>query len=625
MSDVKLNAWWAAPKDSVSDRIGEVVSVIKEEDSHETDHAFYSSLYQNRDLPGLEPQDLVGQQYNLGSDDVTFNVTKSMVDTVTAKIAKQKPIIKAVTSDGSWKDKRVAKRINTFVDGLANDLHMWRYTKKAFVDAAVWGMGIIKVSFNGDDIAMERVLPHHILVDSSEAFYGSPRSMHHIRYVDVDILCALYPKKAEEITEAMGRDVTKSHLVRVTESWHLRSSGKSKDGRFVRSIHGATLHDSKYEKDSFPFAFFRWPPEPQVGFWSQGLVEQLVEIQVKINEMMSNIQRSIRLTARPVVFVPKGSSIKKQHIDNSFGAIMEYSGNQAPKWSTTDAVPQAAISHLERLMSNAYRIAGVSELGASARKEPGITAGVAIRQMEDIQSERFSQVQQGYEDFIVDLCWLLLDEARDLEIEGKKDTKLSVPGLDFIKDMKLADIDLKDARFKIVVHSASSLPSTPAGRLEFIQEMISAGIIEQDRALELLDMPDIEHVRKKKGAQRRVFESLVQRMLEANPESEEELEAAYKQPQPYHDLELGIKIMIEAVLDAEDDGAPEAILQLMRDWMDDAKALIQKQQEAAAPPAPVEGIMPPGAGAPIPGGEAPLAAPPPLPQSGLMPGGGLPS
>ncbi len=58
-------------------------------------------------------------------------------------------------------------------------------------------------------------------------------------------------------------------MIKVIESWHLKSGPKAKDGKHTICISSATLFEEQYDKDYFPFVFFRWGDRP-VGFFGQG-------------------------------------------------------------------------------------------------------------------------------------------------------------------------------------------------------------------------------------------------------------------------------------------------------------------------------------------------------------------
>ena len=120
----------------------------------------------------------------------------------------------------------------------------------------------------------------------------------------------LFPNHHEEIAAAApcdpeDRTYNTGDMIEVIEAWHIRSSQNSDDGRHVICIDNATLFDEKYEKDYFPFVTLRWT-QRMLGFYGQGLAEQLRGIQAEINQLLLNIQEQMNL-ATPIVTRVTGS------------------------------------------------------------------------------------------------------------------------------------------------------------------------------------------------------------------------------------------------------------------------------------------------------------------------------
>ena len=122
--------------------------------------------------------------------------------------------------------------------------------------------------------------------------------MHQEKYVHKDVLKQMFPKFEMEIDRASyvasgeGSYSTSNikDMIKVIESWHLKSGPNAKDGKHTICISDATLFEEEYYKDDFPFVFFRWNVRP-VGFFGQGLAEQLSGLQLEINKTLgSNIQ-----------------------------------------------------------------------------------------------------------------------------------------------------------------------------------------------------------------------------------------------------------------------------------------------------------------------------------------------
>jgi len=94
------------------------------------------------------------------------------------------------------------------------------------------------------------------------------------------------------------------------------------------------------------------------------------------------------------------------------------------------------------------------------------------------------------------------------------------------------------------------------------------------------DMRDLQQVFDMENAARDNFESQIEKILDG-----EEL----LNPQPFDDLQLGIKTYRDAYNRARLDDVPETVLEKMREWIEQAQALV-----AAAQPPPQPQMAPPG-------------------------------
>ena len=85
-------------------------------------------------------------------------------------------------------------------------------------------------------------------------------------------------------------------------------------------------------------------------------------------------------------------------------------------------------------------VAGISQLSATSRKPSGLDAAVAMREYQDIESDRFQLVAQRYEKSFLDAAKIVLDMQRDIGSVVIKAVKGSVvEEIDFKKDADLDD------------------------------------------------------------------------------------------------------------------------------------------------------------------------------------------
>jgi hypothetical protein len=597
--------WWLTDKDPHEQLHGYVRRLLTDQRYRAEDNLRHMRLYGNQETLGFNLRDYSRVQPLSSENRVTLNVIQSMADTVKSKITKNQPKPMYLTDGGDWSEQRRAKKLNQFTQGQFYANKVYEVGPQIFLDACVFGTGVLKVFRDGNDTCIERVFPNEIIVDDSEAIYGQPRQMHQGKWVHKEVLKMQFPKFATKIDEAeqalLDQPFSLSReagMIYVLESWHLPSKKDAKDGKHVISINGATLHNEKYEKCYFPFVFMKWTPR-LLGFFGQGLAEQLQGLQVEINKILRIIQVSMHLTCVPRVLIEHGSRVVAEHINNKIGAQVRYTGVKPEFWMADGAIPQELFNHLDRLYQRAFEIAGISQLSAQSKKPTGLDSGKALRTFNDIESERFFDVGRRYEDFYMELARQLLEVARDIDKDtGKYEVK--VPGKKNLKMLKLKECDLSEDRYIMQAFPVSALSKSPAARLAEVQEMINSGIISPDVGRQLLEFPDLTAYEEHENAAKEDIEYTLDQIID---------EDNYLPPEPYQDLQYGIPYMQKCYLQMRMQGLPEKKLEAIRIWIEDAQNLLTPPPDLAQDP---NAMLPPE--------EAPLdpAMANGLPPEGMM-------
>ena len=568
-----MDYWWSEKSDVHDSVISKFNSIKEDQDYREDYNLKHLRLYGNYYSAGLSSSNYSRMKSAAMRHRVTLNVVQSMCDTVTAKIAKNRPRATFLTSGGDYKMQRKAKLLERFCDGQFYSTGIYNVAPKVFLDACVFGTGAMKIYEHDGKIKVERIFPNELVVDDRESVYGNPRQLFQVKYVDRDVLNNLYPEHRDAIYAAPapeddGRGYDESNQIVCIEAWHLPSGEGAGDGRHVICIDGATLLDEPYERDYFPFVFIRWT-ERLLGFYGQGLAEQLTGIQLEINKLLFNIQEQMHL-AKPKVFVEAGSKIAKAHLNNETWGVIEYRGTP-PQFFVPRTVSGEIFSHLDRLFNRAYEITGVSQLAAQSRKPAGLESGVALREFQDIETERFMITAQQYEKAFLDAARQMIDLAREVAARGDSYEVIS-HGDKSIEKIKWKDINLKEDQYVMKIYPTSLLPTTPAAKLQKVIEMRQAGMLSQEESRGLLDYPDIEAVNSMATAARDDVNMLIEQMLE---------KGEYIPPEPFSNLELSVKLMQSAYLRAKINKVPEERLDLLRRYIEECINLITQMQQAA--------------------------------------------
>jgi hypothetical protein len=606
--------WWELDGQQAADGISTTLTRMRDNQTlRHTQWVISARLYGN-----LAPTSLAGVSFSKLAttqpalrDRVSYNVIQSVVDTIVSKIAKNRPRPLFLTSGGDYRQQRRAKGLNTFCDGLFYENGTHKLGATVFRDAAVWGDGFIHVFTRNGRVCHERVLPSELFVDDVEATYGEPRQLHRIKMIDRHVLAEAFPDHADVIMSANAartEDTSRGNVadvLLVRESWHLPSGPEADDGRHVISIDGVLLTELEpWRHNFFPFARVQWSPR-LFGYWGQGLAEQLMNLQMEINKLLWVIQRSFHLGASFKVFVENGSKIVKEHINNDVGTIINYTGSP-PAYVSPPLVQPEVFGHLQTLVSKAYEQAGISQLSAGSMKPAGLNSGRALREMVDIESDRFAIVGRAYEQLFLDVARLSIELVKELAEDG--DYEVTTPGRGAIARIKWSEVDLDADDYVMQMFPVSSLPNDPAGRLQTVQEYAQAGFLSPRQARRLLDFPDLDQVESLANAAEEYLVSVLDAIVD---------DGIYTAPEPFDDLALARELALEYYARGKSTGLEEERLELLRRFLAQLDAL--ENPPAPEQPSPDE-LVPAESTGPAPIGPPP-GGPSELMQALLAAGG----
>lgn len=570
--------WWTLPQKELPQALSQVVRTLGQADSkRQTQYQISTRLYGNTNLMGsngLSFSKITSVQNSL-KDRLSYNIIQSGIDTITAKMAKNKPKPMFLTSGGDSKLQAKAKKLNKFIDGIFYENKAHFLGIDAFRDGCVLGDGVIHVYDFHDRVRWERVMPSELYVDPIEGFDGNPRQIHRVKNVDRQILLDMFPEKKKQILAANSASADMiatyqnvSDVVTVCESWHLPSGPDSKDGLHVIALENDLLFIEDYNRTYFPFARFVWGKR-LYGYWGQGAAEQIQNIQLEINKLLWVKQRSLHLAGSFKVLLENGSKIVKEHLSNDIGAIINYTGTP-PQYIIPPVIPMEIDQQINWLKQSGYEQLGISMLSAASQKPAGLNSGRALREYNDIESDRFMVIGQGWEQFFLDLARLSIDAAKNIfERTGKYEVK--VPGKSFLTTIDWSDVDLADDEYIMKMFPVSSLPQEPAGRLQTIQEYVQAGFITPRTAKKLLDFPDLESVETLQNAAEEWLEYVFDQMTE---------EAVYTPPDQFDDLALAEEMCLENIALGKRNHLDDEKMELLIKYLEQIRMLNGQAQQA---------------------------------------------
>lgn len=572
--EAQPKTWWEEENsDTAAKVLFQVLNQWDKTSSLQAQNIRNMRLYSNREVSALSIASYitgagVTPDANINapgqSSRISINVVKSCVDTLVAKIAKNKIKVQFLTSGGTLEQQTRGKKLTKFMFGHLQDTGATELYKLAFRDALIFGTGFVKTIREDGKIRKERIFPDEIMVDPADSYYGCPRTMYQRRFIPKATVISQFPERAADIECLKTADLFRGDAVEpmliVAEAWRLPSN--EQEGRRMLAVDGVSLVDEEWEHDYFPFAIIRYN-EPQLGFWGVSLPEEISGIQLEINRVTRHIQECQRLISFPRIFHEVTSKFNPAHFVNGIGTFIPFSG-QMPVVNTPQAVGVEVYNWLDNMIRRAYEITGISQLSASSHKPAGLDSGKALMVYNDIESERFVLLGQAFEKFIVDDC------MRSAMLFKDGDIVSATTKFDGLKKLRWGDIKMPHDEYVMQTFPVSSLPNTPAAKLQMVTELKNEGYVQPEEAAELLDYPDLDANAAIRLSPMKLVRKAIERAL---------LEGDYIAPEPFLPLPLALKTAQSYFCWAQLNDFPEERLALVQQYIEDCIAI----QMAAAP------------------------------------------
>ncbi len=621
--------WWQTPRESNLDdsKIHEKVCEAARWLDRETGWRNERRERWRRYYEGLDYSDLTAtERMYLGAfgegTPLTVNATEMVVDAWHAKIAKQKPRPIVMTMGGNYKARKRAQGKAKVLAGEFYENDAFEQGAEASLDCAQVGDGFLQVAIKHGKVRYDRTLAECLLVDDYEARFGyrNVRQLIKCSNVHKEIVKSWRPDLAEKIDSAEcirlsdSEGLTQSQvsdMVTVVEAWHLDSGGDANDGRYVMAITTATLADKPYKHPDFPFARFSFGKRSR-GFWHKGIVMATEGITLEIYRLLAKVSEHYGVGAAKFL-LEQATHINEADLDDSAHGFIRWDGRVEPKFIAPPPINPAYMDQFDRLLNLAFESIGLSKLSSQGTLPPGLDrgSGEALRTYYDIDTDRWSLSSQGYERAFVQLAKLTFRAIQDYTATGKKYAVVSVGD----RDLELVDWDevrLDDDKYRVQIFNTSFLPSTPAGQIAAITELLDRGLIEPIYALQLLRFSDLESVTRLALAPLEDAQRLVEEVLDSGE---------YQEPDEASDLALIAKIGHSQALRAKEDGYPETNIEALRLFVARSKVKSQVKAALTAPPQPQMPMQPgmPGMAGGNPMDAGALGGMPPGSSSPIMP------
>jgi hypothetical protein len=416
-------------------------------------------LQDTHDDDGVEYQEASG-----------LNVIKSCIDTLGSKVANQKvrPLFTPIAGD--WESRRTIKQVQLFMDDLFYKENVNQKVTKSFKKACIYDEGA--VFLDPFTFHITSLSPFSYAYIQSEYEYG--------------LITKLLVRKAQCPKSQLKLYGIKDEQNKFQYKLDLFIDAEA--GTKEIYLDGRKVKSEKYTGESAPITMIHFSM-PLDGKRSTSLVDDLIKIQHRINDIDEAISVASRNSPLNTHFVPRGE-LNMRQLDNGAGNIVEYTPlpgmSSNPVVTSTPAfINDQYQKERSELIELAYRISGVSELSSQSQNPLGAgTSGAALQTMENVEAARFNtqmnEIIRAYVD-IARLFFDVVDSDADILPADKNRAKL-----------KWKDVLQERDKIKIEYSATASLSSDPETRLKMLGELNKMGVIQKEKISAYMDMPDIE-------------------------------------------------------------------------------------------------------------------------------------
>jgi hypothetical protein len=560
---------------------------------------------------------------------VSYNVVQAVSDSFVADVTKDDPKASFITSGGDYELQQKARGMELFVEGQLYEMGFYRMLPLFVLDGGgIFGTGIIKFWIDGEGedarIECERVLPFELVIDEQEALKAKPRNLMQQAWVDRPVLEEMFKDESDKLAKI--RDATKhvdphvgqymtfgydsmADQLLVTEAWHLRSGRSAKDGTRVMCIENCTLLEDEWVHDWFPFITYRKQAAP-LGWWGIGIADQLDGLQESINSKLFRIERGLKLLGAGHILVAKGSKVDFSQWDSEQGTKIEYSGPEPKLFLPPEVVPEQMFAQLDRDYDKSFELVGQPRAQAQGEVPSNLESGRAQEVYLSVGDRRKQVAIHNLHEAVLEAAKIVVEFGRIIvEKHNPKFAAKVADGKLGLKKILLSEHLLEEDEYILQRKATNLLSDDPAARIKDVERMINTGMAAPDEAKRLFFGTQFADVKEDVSLEMASYDAVEQCIAEMLNEGR------YRHPMPYLNLAQA-KVQAQfAIIKAWRQGRPEDRQQLLRDWLEDLKALPNLFPEtqtpavqAGAPGTPVAAAPAPGVTPAMQGGGAP---PPP--------------
>lgn len=397
------------------------------------------------------------------------NVVKSVIDTLVSKIAstKVRPFFTPV--DSGWETRKILRQMQKFFDDYFDRNDVNKKVTYAFRDACIFDTGALFL--DPFTYGIDKIAPWQFAVIDAEAEYGSITKLL-IQFQD-------YPTS---LLKKFGLKLENRMYC------NLELFFDTSDNTIEIYIDKSLKKTVPYKHDDMPIILLHFC-HPVTGRRTISIIDELRGIQAEIDILNAKIKEASQLTPANMFFVPDGTNLQVESLNNRTGNVVRYKPIQGVNSPVEVAAPSFISDQYKQLLDyyiqQAYEMVGISTLSSQSKKPSGLDSGVALQSMENIENDRFetqlNNVIRAYVDIAKTMIRIFPENANVLPEEVGRSS------------IQWADVVEQNNLINIQYSAADAFSKDPNQKLQQLLQMSQAGMIQQNRIASLIELPDLNN------------------------------------------------------------------------------------------------------------------------------------
>src|SRR6478736_1394684 len=410
-----------------------------------------------------------------------INIGRSMALTLQSKLTQTKGRIFFNPIKGLWETTKVARNAQIFFDTFIDRDQTMDHVSKAVLAGLVFDMGVIWI--DEETKSTKVVRPWEFFVDPAEWHYSEKISRCSVRFEQYPLVNLKDKIQDNQILKSrLEQDLHAKSAVRYY--WDLVNKK-----RWLFADGNVLVEVKDIDYDEIPFAIFFYN-SPLKSFFSTSVMDNTTPNQRQIDKILRRLNDAVTFSPANTIFVPSTSTTSKglelpKEMQNRIGEIVPIDMTLGQVVVSTPApINEMYVELIKFFETESFNQEGVSQLSAQSKKPTGITSGVALDTLQDVESERFQAQVDNLIKFMQDIY------TKMIKIFPKNDPIL--PKRVNRATLKWSSIVDQWDQISLSSSMASTLSKDPEVKLQQLEKLLAQGLINANAVAELMQLPDLE-------------------------------------------------------------------------------------------------------------------------------------